>query len=260
MLPLRSVHGLAISAAIGFVATSSGARTPPDAALVVSYSASASVVLHQPIIVNFDLHNGTPEPVRLDLGLGTTRNFIVRVVRPDGVVVAAPRVPVLKEGPIATGKHTIPAFGDFSQELILDQWFAFDRVGSYRIEIDLASRMMNQSGVPIDAATDGSVTLQVGPRNDGVLNAICQELASRIRNATAIGSRYAAAAQLAHVYDALAVPYVREILDETDTVDHFLFPGLVRLGTPEARAILGEMARSPDEARASQAAAALSLR
>jgi hypothetical protein len=215
------------------------------------------VVLHQPIIVTFGIHNGTPEAVRLDLGLGATRNFIVRVVRPDGVVVVSPRVPALKDGPFDPGRRTVAALGDYGQKLVLNEWFRFDQPGSYIIDIDLASTIANHSGATIDAARRGFVTVHVGARNDNLLNGICQELVWRILSTTDVGSRYVAAAQLAHVDDALALPYVKQILDETDTVDQFLFAGLVRLGTTEARAILVDMAQSDHEGRASQAASAL---
>lgn len=259
MVPLRSPHRFAIVAALALVSSASGVARPAQntGAIVLSYAAPSSVVLHQPIVVQFMVQNGTSESVRLNLGLGATRNFVVRIVRPDGVVVDAPSVPPLKEGPLDPGRRAVAALGTYTQDLILNDWAAFDQSGSYTIDIDLAAKIQSQTGETIAALTRGMMTVRVGPRDDGVLNTICHELFWEIRNTTDTARRYAAARKLAQVKDEVALPYITQIIDDTDAVDHFLIPGLVRLGTPGARSILAEMAQSSHDGRAAQASDAL---
>jgi hypothetical protein len=209
-------------------------------------------------MVLFTVHNSTPETVRFDLGLGGTRGFVLRIVRPDGTGVDAPRIPA-GSGLFRTGRVTIAPFAQHTEELILNEWFAFGQPGSYRVGIELATSMTNESGAAIHARTSGVVTVQVGPRDERVLEEICGALSERIRGTSDIGSQFADARKLANVNDAVALPYIRQLLEHTDSVDHFLFRSLVRMGTPEAQTVLSEMAKSRDDGRASQAAAALDL-
>jgi len=173
-------------------------------------------------------------------------------------VVDAPSVPAFKDGPLDPGRRAVPPLGTYTQELILNEWFSFDQPGSYRVDIALTATIQSQTGETIDAPARGVMTVRVGPRDDGVLNAICHDLFWQIRNTTDTARRYAAAGKLAHVNDEVALPYIKQIVDDTDAVDHVLIPALVGLGTPRARSILAEMAQSNDDGRASQASTALS--
>lgn len=164
---------------------------------------------HQPIVVHVTVQNSTPEPVRLRLGLGATRNFVVKIVRPDGAVVEPPAVPDLtKSGPYNTGRRTVPAFGHYRHELMLNKWFPFDQPGLYRIAIDLVTKVESETGAAIQAATRGDLTVRVGARDEGVLHRICHELLSRIRATTDVPIQFAAALELAQVGDEVALKSV----------------------------------------------------
>lgn len=258
MMPFRSPYALAIIISAVSVVSLPARPVEKADAVVVSYSMPSSVVLHQPIVIQFTVNNATSNSVRFDLGRGATKNFVVRIARPDGVVVNAKSLLAFKDGPMDPGRRAVPALGTYTQELILNEWFPFDQSGSYGVDIGLAAKIQSQTGETVDAPARGVMTVQVGPRNDGVLSAVCHDLFWQIRNTTDVASRYAAAKKLAYINDEVALPYVKQIVDDTDAVDHFLIPGLVRLGTAQARSILAEMAQSNDYGRASQASAALS--
>jgi hypothetical protein len=250
------------SGGVAFVAFISGlsvvlANSQDTAAVVLSYSAPAEVVLHQPIVATVVARNGRPEPVRLRLGLGATRNFVVKIVRPDRVVIDAPAVPQLTDGPYDTGRRTVPASGSYTGSLVLNRWFSFDHPGTYRIEIGLSTPAETESGAPIPSETRGVLVIRVGERDEGALHRICQELVDRITQTTDPSSLYSAAVELASITDNVAFAYIMQVIDFTDRVDDVLIPALVRMDTLPARTLLEEMTQSDNETRASMAVSAL---
>ena len=255
----RFAHHSRVVALAAFFAGLSDALTKSQdtPALVLSYSAPADVVLHQPIVATVVARNSRPEPVRLRLGLGATRSFIVKIVRPDGFVIDAPAVPELTDGPYDTGRRTVPASGRYTHSLVLNRWYSFDHPGTYRIEVDLSTIVETEFGAPIPSITHGVLLVRVGERDESALHRICHELVDRITRTADPSSRYLAAVELANVTDNVALAYIMQVIDFTDRVDDALIPALVRMKTLQARTLLDEMAHSGNETRASMALTAL---
>lgn len=259
-MPLCKSANHCISAALvafGFAFSIVKVDLQEPASVVLSYLAPSEVVLHEPIVVSIIAQNSRPEPVRLRFGLGATRNFAVKIRRPDGVVVNAPPVPQITDGPYDTGVRSVPASGQFTHRLVLNRWFTFDQPGTYAIEIGLETPVETEYGAQVPATTRGALTIQVGGRDISALHRMCQELVARIRNTTDLRVRGAAAVELANVTDRVAIGYISQVLDFTDSVDRELIPALVRMGSLEAQSVLEEMAHGHNLVRASQAKQAL---
>ena len=222
-------------------------------AVVLSYSAPSDVVLHQPIVATVVARNSRPEPIRLRLGLGATRSFVVKIVRPDGIMLHAPAVPELTDGPYDPGRRTVPASGQYTHSLVLNRWFSFDQPGTYRIDVDLSTAVETESGVPVPSTTSGVLLVRVSGRDDSALHRICQELIERITRKTDPSNLYSTAVELANVTDNVAFTYIMQVIDFTDRVDDVLIPALIRMKTSQARVLLDEMAHSNNETRASMA-------
>lgn len=220
----------------------------------VSYKGPSKVGLHEPIIVQFLLENWTAETIRFDLGFDRTRNFVVAVTRPDGAFVTTDAFPPpkLDEGG-RIGRITLAPAERYADELVLNQWFPFDSAGTYQVGIRLATEIQLATGANLDTRTDGLVTLEVGPRDEGILRRICQELADSVLSTQDVSAQLNAARTLSYVTDPLAVSYVMNVLAVTDVAQSLLIPGLVRIGTPHARAALSELAQSGDEGRSALA-------
>lgn len=226
-------------------------------AVVLSYSAPADVVLHQPIVATVVARNSRPEPVRLRLGLDASRNFVVKIVRPDGVTIDAPAVPELKDGAYDTGHRTVPTMGRYTHSLVLNRWHSFDQLGTYRIEVDLSTAVETESGSPVPSTRSGVLLVRVSGRDESALHRICQELFDGITQSTNPTVRHTAAVALANITDDLAFTYVMQVIDFTDKVDGVLIPALIRMKTLQAQALLDQMAQSHNESRASMAMSAL---
>jgi hypothetical protein len=257
LCPLAQPAGAVALAALFLGLAAAPANSQEAPAVVLSYSAPANVVLHQPIVATLVVRNNRPEPVRLRLGLGNSHNFVVKIVRPDGAVIDAPAVPEIEEGVYRTGRHTVPALGRYTHSLVLDRWHSFDRPGTYRIEIDLSTAVETESGVPIASTTRGVMQVRVGGYDEKALHKICQEILDRITQSTLPTVRYVAAEELANVNNNLAFTYIMQAIDFTDKYDRVLIPALIRMKTLQAQAVLDQMAQSNNETRASMALSAV---
>jgi hypothetical protein len=240
---------------LGFAAVPASSQDTP--AVVLSYSAPANVVLHQPIVATLVVRNNRPEPVRLRLGLGNSHSFVVKIVRPDGALIDAPAVPEIKEGIYNTGRRTVPALGRYAHSLVLDRWHSFDRPGTYRIEIDLSTAVETEAGVPVASTTRGVLQVRVGGRDEKALHRICQEILDRITQSRETSVRVTAAYELANIRDELAFPYIMQVIDSSIRFDGILIPALVRMKTLQSQALLDHMAQSNEKSRASMALSAV---
>jgi hypothetical protein len=142
------------------------------ASVVLAYSAPSNVVLHQPIVANLVVQNSRPEPVRLHLGLGATQNFVVKIVRPDGVVMTAPAVPKPIDARTAQVVVLSRPLAVYTHRLVLNEWFPFDQPGNYRIEIDLGTAVETEYDAQIPATRRGVVTVRVSERDESALHGI----------------------------------------------------------------------------------------
>jgi hypothetical protein len=227
--------------------------------VVVSYRGERKVVLRQPVVLQFRVDNQGFQPVRFDLGFNRTRNFLVTITQPNGQRFQAPLVPAVGGGDqvFAVGRRRLLPGEQYVQQLLLNEWFPFAEPGRYTVDIRLRTDILSDSGSKIEASSNGVISVDVGPRDDRVLQTLADELVEQILTTRDVGERYAAARILSHMTDPVAIEYMRRVIERTDAVDHILIDGLKRIGTSDSAALLTQLAASHIDSRASWAQEAL---
>jgi len=227
--------------------------------VVVSYRGERKVVLRQPVVVQFRVDNQGVQPVRFDLGFNRTRNFLVTITLPNGQQVQAPLIPAVGGGDqvFGVGRRRLLPGEQYVQQLLLNEWFAFADQGRYRVDIRLRSGILSDAGSKIEAPVSGVINVDVGPRDDRVLQTLADELAEQILSTRNSEERYAVARILSYMTDPVATEYIRRVVERTDVVDHILIDGLERIGTSDSAALLTQLAASHIDSRASWAQEAL---
>jgi hypothetical protein len=237
------------------IAASGPARAAQPADVTVSYQAPASLVLHEPVLVELTIENRSAEPVQVDLGFNRRERFAITIKGPRGVI---PEKVLTETGLGRRGLISVAANGRYQQQLLLNDWFPFEDAGQYAIEIQLRSRLTTASGGAIDTPTTGRLDLEITPRNDAVLRATCERLAQIAAGAREAQQRMDAAKALSEVADPVVVPYLRALLQKPGAEDMMIvMRGLTRVGTAEARAALEEAAQSANGEQAALARDAL---
>jgi hypothetical protein len=94
------------------------------------------ISLHEPVVVQMTLINLTGESTVADLGNSHVGAFRITVTGPDGQKRDAPP-PRMPGGVSVAGGFNIPALASFTRPLILNEWYAFEEPGSYRVEVSL---------------------------------------------------------------------------------------------------------------------------
>jgi hypothetical protein len=111
------------------LAFSSGEKA--QSLMAITYKGPADLTLHEPIVVQFSIENGSPELARLDLGLDRKENFIIEIGQPDGVRVQARQFP-MHDGLNRRGRVSVASGDRYQQKLVLNDLSSFDQTGSSR--------------------------------------------------------------------------------------------------------------------------------
>lgn len=239
-----------------FVASLALAPSNPAAQsqALASFTAPVHLVFGEPVVIEVKVDNTLPEPIHVDLGRDRKENFAIVVKRPDGSVVS-PRLTF--DGLLRVGRISIGPNAQYSQHLLLNDWVAFDQIGSYLVEVRLRTPIRTASGDVIRPPAAEVFTLHVGARDESVLRLTCQKLTDTVIDFRTVEEQHFAARALGAVTDPVAVPFIRRILDRTELVDWILIDALRRWAMPEARTLLEEMARGAGSDRSMLARSAL---
>jgi hypothetical protein len=248
-----------LGAAFGFTPSTTGRWS--STTVSVRYDSPSRLSLAEPVVVKFTVENQGEQPIRIDLGFDRTENFVVTVIDPAGTPHTAT---LLKRcGPDCAGRGgriVVPPSQSFSHQLMLNDWFRFDRIGIYLVEFRLKTPVTTDAGAPIDVPAGGTLAVEVRPRNEAELEALCRRLARTIVETNHAARRMDAARALSRVLDPVAVRYIAVVLERTDMEDSRLIPALARIGGSEALAMLKQLENASDSDRASLASRALKMR
>ena len=210
------------------------ARPSGEKPVVVSFTMeSPSVSLHEPVFVDFSVHNDLQQAVAFDLGPNRERNFDFSIVEPNRSTVAVPQLQ--RGGMSVPGKISLPAGETYRQKLLLNQWYQFGRSGDYKIEVTLATAMREDSGVSVDVPRSQEMLLHIGPRDANRLEVVCKRLAREATSPDAETALFAARA-LSYVQDLVAAPYLGRLTREGAFVavtKQMALQGLARLADAE---------------------------
>ena len=241
-LPLHILIVL-VSARLGATALPSsgqGGGTPPAiAGVTISYSfPSQHLTLHEPVILTFKISNGTPQPIRLDLGLDRKGGFSFTVTRPDGARVQVPAF--YRTGLSRVGRVSVQSGESYSQDLLLNELYDFSMPGRYVLEGVLTNPISIGSGPVSEKDTGFRTVLDFAPRDELALTKACDVLANRIEAAPSNLEAADAAFALSYVKDPIAVPYLRRALLAQKVVESVAINGLESIGNDEAVRVLAE--------------------
>lgn len=231
------------------------APLPVQAGVSATFDLPAALTLNEPVRVTMRVRNLSDEPVTFDLGWNRTQGLAFVVRGPDGRV----HTPTITPHDVGrVGRIELAPRGEYVQPIVLNDWMAFDRVGPYQVQIRLTARFVSASG-PVTAPPPETLTLEIRPRDAAILEHTYLEIEDAYLSGAG-EQRWYAAQVLHHLTDPVAVPMLRRILDSTASTgsdDYIVLDALRKVGTPDAVAVLQEMAARGSADRASLAKNAL---
>src|SRR5262245_14813874 len=238
------------------------ARPAADLVILRIEVEHGAAVLHEPIYLTFVVQNTQPERLDFDLGAYGKTTFAFSITEPDGrIVQIAPfKTP---DGISALGRVRLGNGLTYTQKILLDEWYDFNSVGQYSIELRTAAIFRTSSGRSVETTPIKPIFLQVQPRDENRLDSICKSLATTVLTSSlSTGERETAAVTLSHVRDPVAIPFLLQLLErgfEVVALDRYAVEGLTRIGSNEAIGALIE-SFSAAQYRASQAEIGAGLR
>jgi hypothetical protein len=216
--------------------------------VAISLATSPEVTLHEPVIFELTVENGLDEPVKIDLGHNFKSGVTVTVTRRGGAPVTAP--PPSEEGFGAVGRVEIAPAGKYTRRLVLNEWYDFEQVGSYYVQLGLAAPALTADGRKVEVATSNTVAFQVKARDPEVLRERCEDLAAQIMSARSYSEAADATLTLNYIADPVAVPYLEKALSSGQMVEPIAVAGLERNGSREAvEALLDALKTQPGQVK-----------
>lgn len=202
----------------------------------VSYSLeSFATTMHEPIIVRFEVYNGSKEPMTVQLGADRTEGFAIQVKWPDGSAHKRPPAPV-REGIRRTGNVSLAPGEHLRHELLLNEWASFNTPGKYELDVRLLTPIETAGGKFVSEPYHAS--FWVLPRDESQLKATCERLVRQIESTDNVSKAQDAAAALAHVDDPIVVPYLERALRSGKYVEDRIIAALAKVGSEDAAQIL----------------------
>jgi hypothetical protein len=238
---LLLASGVALCSACG------GRPAPAEGVTIVFTIPESKVSLHEPVYIQFSIHNGLDEDVRFDMGLDGKHNFEFSVKKPDGSLIPIPSKPYppyllgnpAERAPLAPGKT-------FTKKMLLNEWYQFPAPGRYVVEAKLGGQVQTVSGTSVPSAPAQEIRIQVTARDPERLKSVCEELRKGAMNANAREASKAALA-LSYVDDPIAVPILGRVLNESLPPGKLAaISGLARIGNPEAVQLLTSYSTKAD--------------
>jgi hypothetical protein len=208
----------------------------------------------EPVVLRVQVKNTMSAPVEVDLGLNGQDDILISIAGPSGKHSQKPK-PGPREGMAFFGWKHLETGEEFSEALVLNEWFEFKETGQYQIEIKLKTPgKVGQESLPIDTT---SLTLEVRPYDREKLTSVCRDLASRIgkrESADDVLAAGAAERALSYIHDPIVVPYWDQVLEYSALT---AIPSLGRVGNSDAVRVLSRALRLPDKVSQLQARSVL---
>jgi hypothetical protein len=219
------------------------AKTDALAGVMISYSfPSRNLTIHQPVILSFQVINDTSQPLNLDLGVDRTEGFSFSLTRPDGVKLKLPTLS--PNGLTRAGRIVVQPAASYSQNLLLDRWYAFSTPGKYELEGYLVNPIVLDATLEHKQDPGFRETLDFTPRDELALSKAYDALASEIEAADNWGDAAEDAFALSYMRDPIAVAYLRRALFAHKLLEPTVINGLEKIGNDEAIQTLIEALRN----------------
>ncbi|HKV82817.1 MAG TPA: hypothetical protein VJP02_32010 [Candidatus Sulfotelmatobacter sp.] len=193
--------------------------------------------LNAPVIVTFTVKNESSRPIKLDLGQNRKGGFVFELVQPDGTRIRLPQYGI--DGMSRPGTLSVRPGQDFSEKLILNEWYQFKKPGSYGLEARLTQPILFENGLVAAVNTRSVGRIEIGPRNIAKLESVCEKLSEQIEESDSYEDYSDAALELSYVTDPIAVPYLQKAFVTRKLIQPIVIDGLERIGDgTAARALI----------------------
>ena len=219
-----------------------------------------------------EIENLSDGPINIDLGPNESimSAFSLHEIRPDGTShTSSPRAP--SNGAVFLMEKTIQARRTDTADLVLQPWLGFDQLGVYQVDIRFLGRAWDGVGKGIRPLSDRQEPLvevnvdapstsqhvEITPRDEAVLRERCKDWMRAVNDRQPSYEASRRLAPLLQLIDPVAVSYLRDAVERFHVYD--AFGTLVRIGTPEAREAVIQIARSKDRELAQMAKSVLLL-
>jgi hypothetical protein len=217
----------------------------------------AVITQHEPTIIDVVIVSSSSSStgVHFDPGYDNER-IDVRVVDPGGQILLKPHI--VRQGMRFSNSIHIEAGRTAVVSVVLNDWFSFDQVGNYVIEVTLLST--KESAGEGVGHIDRRLALAVLPRNEAALDSECSSLLTRIKDSQSYVEQLVAAKGLSSVNDPNAVPFLLEAMKRKEFAS-LMIAALARIKTGDAVGALAVAEKSDDpDTSALARSALLSLR
>jgi hypothetical protein len=195
------------------------------------------ITLHEPVVLLFEVHNGLKQPITLTVGSLTRQFYDLTLTTPSGQ--ALHKNPFNGQVDIVTvgdGKITVAPGADYKELLVMNQWFPFERQGTYSLTSKLTSEIETTDG---NLQAEGQTAqLLINARDPARLNKICADLEQQAEMATTVEAAQFPALALSYVNDSIAVPYLARLLSAHTLAYAKAVSGLERIGNDHAAEVL----------------------
>lgn len=199
----------------------------------IQMTASADALqlhLSEPVFINLEIQNNSPNTVKFYSGQIILENLLLTVTYPDGRQVQPAKLKP-GEGISLSGVATMKPGELYSQKILLNKWTDFSSAGQYLIKGRLTNLLETEKGKSLGTDLTFAVTLDIKPKNDSHLKAVCEELLKNIREMNNHAGQSAIA--LTYIKDPLAVPYLKTALD-SDKLNSVIINNLREIGDRNA--------------------------
>jgi hypothetical protein len=229
----RTLTRVVVMALLSFCARATAADL--DGITMEIHPEQSLVPLHQPVDVTLILQNPSAQVAEIDLGDDRKGNIILMVTLPDGTDHTY-RI-AEREGLARNGLIKLQPGQTYPQHLLLNQWMAFSRIGTYRIEVQIRRQRGSRDGM-VAELSPLMLSVSVGAPNSGALNDFSQETLNTLLASKTYAEAEQAAEVLSYTNDPIAVPYLARAFETTYPVQSLLVTGLERIGTDDSIRIL----------------------
>lgn len=213
---------------------------PPSAKL--EFKLAKSTTLGEPAVMTATLFNTTGYRIVADFGVSDQTGFVFLQTKPDGSVVRVnPSVT-----PVSRGRTSRLMLRDtsYTAAVVLDQWMNFSEIGRYTIDVEFRGSVRIDGGDQAGLKRTAKLQIDVKPRDAARLEKRGAEWLKKISTLSPDNEARTAASALVAMRDPVAIPYLE--LATTRTRSATFVGALKAMGSPEARAALERLARSPD--------------
>ena len=235
------VHVLVISVVAGKgVARNSNrahVESPASQSVECQYSltlAKTKFSQYEPILLTLTITNSSYKPLPVSLGYNREGGFIFTVKRPDGSVKEIPRK-IAKETLTLLANFNVEAQNNYTQQLILNDWYDFNDPGVYEISASLMKGRRQDEPTCLNS----QFKIEITPFDMAQLQQTCSKLVEKIsQNDHNFANASDAVKALLAVKSPVIVPFLEQAVNANHAVTSHVISGLEEVGNDAAVRVL----------------------